>query len=90
MRTALSLATRVTLHDEEELPDVFLWTTRDDPVVPAVHALSLATSLAEARVPVEAHVFRHGRHGLGLADEEPEVAQWTTLAERWLRSLRWC
>ena len=90
VRAALSVATRVTPPEEEELPDLFIWTTSDDATVPALHALSLMTSLAVAGVPFEGHVFRSGRHGLGLADEEPEVAQWTDLAERWLADRGWC
>lgn len=91
VRADLSIPTRVTPPEEEDMPDLFLWTTSDDAVVPAVHSLSLMTSLAVAGVPFEGHVFRSGRHGLGLAaDEEPDVAQWTELAERWLASLGWC
>ncbi len=90
LRADLSVPTRVTPPEEEAMPDLFLWTTSDDAGVPPLHALSLMTSLAVAGVPFEAHVFRSGRHGLGLAAEEPEVAQWTGLAERWLCSLGWC
>ena len=90
VRADLSVATRVTPPEEEEMPDLFLWTTSDDQVVPAIHTLSLMTSLAVAGVPFEGHIFPHGRHGLGLADEEPDVAQWTDLAERWLAARGWC
>lgn len=73
------------------MPDLFIWTTSDNAAVPALHGLSLMTSLAVAGVPFEGHIFRTGRHGLGLATEEdPDVAQWTTLAERWLAALGWC
>ena len=90
VRADLSIPTRVTPPEEETMPDLFIWTTSDDAVVPALHALSLMTSLAVAGVPFEGHVFRSGRHGLGLAtDEEPDVAQWTTLAARWLTGLGW-
>lgn len=91
VRADLSIPTRVTPPEEEAMPDLFIWTTSDDAVVPALHALSLMTSLAVAGVPFEGHVFRTGRHGLGLAAEEaPDVAQWTTLAARWLTALGWC
>lgn len=89
LRAELSLATRVTPPDEQAMSDLFVWTTSDDETVPSVHALSLMTSLAVAGVPFEGHVFRTGRHGLGLADEAPDVAEWTVLAERWLISLGW-
>lgn len=89
LRTDLSLATRVTSPHEQAMPPLFVWTTSDDAGVPPLHALSLMTSLAVAGVPFEGHVFRSGRHGLGLADEAPDVAQWTTLAARWLAGLGW-
>jgi acetyl esterase/lipase len=82
----LSPSTRVT----EDIPPCFIWTTSDDEGVPALHSLELMTAMAVAGVPFEAHVFRHGRHGLGLADdEEPDVAQWQTLCARWLAGLGW-
>lgn len=89
LRGELSIPTRITSPDEEPTPPLFLWTTSDDAGVPALHTITLMTALAVAGVPFEAHVFRSGRHGLGLATEEPEVAEWTTLAERWLASLGW-
>ncbi|QDP95072.1 alpha/beta hydrolase [Microlunatus elymi] len=82
----LSPSTRVT----EDFPPSFIWTTSDDEGVPALHSLELMTALAVAGVPFEAHVFRHGRHGLGLADEEePLVAQWQQLCGRWLTGIGW-
>ncbi len=90
LRADLSIPTRVTPPEEEPMPDLFLWTTSDDDGVPPLHTLSLMTSLAVAGVPFEGHVFRSGRHGLGLAEEEPEVARWTDLAEDWLAALGWC
>lgn len=68
-------------------PPCFLWHTADDPVVPLEHSLLLTRALRESEVPVELHVFPHGRHGLGLAEEYPAVAQWTRLCAVWLRHL---
>jgi acetyl esterase/lipase len=85
MLADLSPSTRVTEH----MPDCFIWTTSDDEGVPALHSLELMTALAVAGVPFEAHVFRNGKHGLGLADEEPAVAQWQQLCATWLDGLAW-
>lgn len=86
MLADLSPATRIA----EDTPPVFVWTTSDDEGVPALHSLELMTALAVAGVPFEGHVFRHGRHGLGLADdEEPAVAQWQELCATWLAGLGW-
>jgi hypothetical protein len=68
---------------------MFLWTTSDDEAVSALHTISMQMSLAVASVPHEAHVFRTGPHGLGLASDNPDVAQWSTLAIAWLRGLGW-
>lgn len=89
LQAELSPPTRITSPDEDELPPMFIWATSDDAGVPALHSLSLMTSLAVAGVPFEGHVFRTGRHGLGLAEGEGDVGQWTALAARWLASLGW-
>ncbi|GAB3920159.1 acetylesterase [Microlunatus endophyticus] len=82
----LSPAARV----DEDIPPCFLWTTSDDEGVPALHSLEMMTALAVAGIAFEAHVFHHGRHGLGLADdEEPGVAQWQDLCATWLDGLGW-
>ena len=49
--------------------------------------LTLGTALAKNGVPFEMHIFPHGPHGLGLAENAPDVAQWTGLCRRWLRGL---
>ncbi len=93
LQAELSAPTRIVSPDEAATPPIFVWTTSDDEGVPALHSLALMTSLAVAGVPFEGHVFRTGRHGLGLADTGerscPDVAQWTGLAARWLASLGW-
>ena len=81
----LSPSTRV----EEDTPPLFIWATSDDEAVPVLHSLELMIALAVAGVPFEAHIFEHGRHGLGLADEEPAVAQWRELCATWLADLGW-
>ena len=82
----LSPAARI----DEDIPPCFFWTTSDDEGVPALHSLEMMTALAVAGIPFEAHVFRHGRHGLGLAtEEEPAVAQWQQLCATWLAGLGW-
>lgn len=88
LRQELSIPRRVGVV-QGSLPLVFLWTTSDDDRVPPAHSLSLLSGLSAAGADTEAHVFRFGRHGLGLAEAEPEVAQWTTLAARWFGSLGW-
>lgn len=68
-------------------PPCFLWHTADDEKVPVENALLFASSLRQHGVPFEMHVFPHGRHGLGLALDDPGVGQWAGLCANWLKSL---
>lgn len=83
---ALSCDTQVS----PETPPAFLWHTADDATVPVENSLTFAGALSRHGVPFALHVFPHGRHGLGLAHEEPDVAQWTALLATWLRSRGFC
>ena len=57
--------------------------------VPASHSLEYAGALMSAGVAAELHVFPRGRHGLGLAAEEPGPDQWTQLCAAWLDRAGW-
>ena len=46
-------------------------------------------ALTEQGVPTELLVLPHGRHGLGLAPDEPAVAGWSRLCEEWLQRGGW-
>lgn len=52
-----------------DMPPVYLWATRDDGSVPCRNALLLAQALDEAGVDFALHLYRHGKHGLSVADE---------------------
>jgi acetyl esterase/lipase len=58
-------------------PPAFIWHTADDASVPVEHSLRMASALARNGIEFALHVYPHGRHGLGLAEELPEVATWT-------------
>jgi hypothetical protein len=32
------------------------------------------------------HLYEHGRHGLGLAQQDPALSTWPSLLENWLKS----
>jgi acetyl esterase/lipase len=68
-------------------PPTFLWHTANDDGVPVSNSLAFATALGEHGVPYELHVFPEGAHGLGLAQDHPQVSQWTGLCATWLRGL---
>jgi acetyl esterase/lipase len=74
---------------DDRTPPTFLWSTADDESVPVSNSLRYAQALVDAGVPTELHVLPHGRHGLGLAPDVPEVAGWSRLCEEWLRRGGW-
>jgi acetyl esterase/lipase len=66
-------------------PPFFVWHTAEDPYVPPEHTYRLASALAASGVPHAVHVFAHGPHSLGLAQDAGEAAIWTTLANAWIQ-----
>jgi acetyl esterase/lipase len=79
----LSIENRVSRHT----PPAFIWHTADDEAVPVENTLMLASALAANHVSFACHIFPHGRHGLGLAAEDPEIGQWTSLCAGFLLNL---
>lgn len=69
-------------------PTVFLWSGADDELVKVENSLLFANACVRHQVPVELHIYEHGRHGLGLGDKPPfaNVLPWTADLIRWLRS----
>jgi acetyl esterase/lipase len=67
-------------------PPTFLFHTADDDAVPVENSQLFADALRHAGVPVELHVFAHGRHGVGLAPGDPALSQWPVLAAAWIRA----
>ena len=84
LKFALSLENRVT----KGTPPTFIWATADDGAVPSKNTIAYTNKLFEHGVSFESHIFRHGRHGLGLANKDyndiPDVAIWSKLCENWL------
>ncbi|NUT71072.1 alpha/beta hydrolase [Pseudarthrobacter sp. C4D7] len=70
-------------------PPAFLWHTADDAAVPVSNSMNYARALFAAGVPAELHIFPEGRHGLGLATDQPGPAQWTALCAAWLDRAGW-
>ena len=61
-----------------------MWHTAEDAYVPPEHTYRLARSLAAQGVPHAVHVFAHGPHSLGLAQDSGDAAAWTSLAAAWI------
>lgn len=72
------------LHVTADTPPTFLWHTGDDAGVPVENALLFANALRRNSVPFALHIYPHGRHGLGLAPDDPIVRTWSALCGQWL------
>lgn len=75
-------------HVSASTPPTFLWHTAEDAGVPPQNSMIFAMSLAQHNLAYELHVFPEGRHGLGLAPENPHTAQWHALSVTWLKNVQ--
>lgn len=68
----------------EGTPKAFIWHTFDDNIVNVINSLEYAKRLKRINTNTEVHVFPYGEHGLGLAQNDEYVGEWTRLLFRWL------
>ena len=68
----------------DRTPPVFLFESRDDAVISPENSVLFVGALKAHGIPVDAHIFAHGKHGCGLAADEPEESAWPTMFGRWL------
>jgi acetyl esterase/lipase len=76
------------LNVRSDTPPCFIWQTNADDRVVAENALAFATALREKSVPFDLHIYRDGKHGIGLGSKEldPEkLHPWTKDASFWLK-----
>ncbi len=80
---------RMSLFDKvtPDAPPAFLWHTANDAAVPVENSLLMAKALSKNKVPFALHCFENGPHGLGLSENNADVAQWKTLFISWLNAL---
>lgn len=82
-------------HIDATTPPVFIWHTIPDDCVPVANTLLVVEGCRNAGVPVEAHLYPTGGHGLSLATAEtsgpqgdsivPDVQTWMPLSIDWLK-----
>lgn len=82
---------------DADTPPAFLWHTTEDDCVPVENSLLFYQALHNQGISVEMHIYPHGPHGLGLANEltatkdgfgiQPECATWIDHARTWLKNL---
>jgi acetyl esterase/lipase len=69
----------------KDTPPTFLFHTSEDATVPVENSVQYFLALKKAGVPAELHVFEKGPHGVGLANDNPALSEWTKLLANWLR-----
>jgi acetyl esterase/lipase len=68
-----------------DTPPTFIFQTNEDTTVPAENAVHYYLALRKAGVPAEMHVFEKGPHGVGLANDDAALSEWSKLLANWLR-----
>ncbi|MBQ8510605.1 MAG: alpha/beta hydrolase [Clostridia bacterium] len=71
-------------HVTDKTPKAFLWHTSDDAGVNVKNSLTFAARMRDCGIPFEMHIYPHGRHGLGLAEQHDDVKQWADQAADWV------
>ncbi|HWF66648.1 MAG TPA: prolyl oligopeptidase family serine peptidase, partial [Acidobacteriaceae bacterium] len=85
LENELSNETQVT----PQTPPTFLFSTTADQAVPVINSVLFYEALLRAGVPAEMHLFEQGRHGVGLAQDNPELRMWPILLQNWLHLHGW-
>ncbi|HEX4796317.1 MAG TPA: alpha/beta hydrolase [Humisphaera sp.] len=67
-----------------QTPPCFLVHTADDATVPVQNSIEFTLACLKNKVPVELHLFEHGRHGFGIGASDPILGTWPAEAALWL------
>lgn len=81
---AIKLRLSSDRHVTKDTPPTFIFHTANDPGVPVSHSLAFASACHQHKIPFDLHVFESGRHGVGLAKDEPRLSQWTDILLSWM------
>jgi acetyl esterase/lipase len=65
-------------------PPTFLFHTNTDEAISPENSIRYYQALRKWNVPVELHVYERGRHGIGLATDDPVVSTWTARLQDWM------
>ena len=84
----------VTLYSNElqvstQTPPTFLMHTTEDQAVPVENSIVFYQALRKAGVDAEMHIYEKGRHGVGLAPDDPVLSSWPDRAAGWMRQKGW-
>lgn len=82
LAASLSNETQVT----PETPPTFLFHTDADTGVPPENSVLFYLALRKAKVPAELHIYEKGRHGVGLAPQDPILSSWGERLADWFKT----
>jgi acetyl esterase/lipase len=69
----------------KDTPPTFIFQTNADTTVPAENSVFYYLALRKMGVPAEMHIFEKGPHGVGLANDDAALSEWSKLLANWLR-----
>ena len=69
----------------KDTPPTFIFHTNADTAVPAENSVYYYLALRKMGVAAEMHIFEEGPHGVGLANDDPALSEWSKLLANWLR-----
>jgi acetyl esterase/lipase len=70
---------------KKDTPPTFIFQTNADTTVPAENSVYYYLALRKMGVPAEMHIFEKGPHGVGLANDDAALSEWSKLLANWLR-----
>jgi acetyl esterase/lipase/enterochelin esterase-like enzyme len=69
-----------------QTPPTFLFHTDADAGVPAENSVLFYLALRKVKVPAELHIYEKGKHGVGLAPNDPVLSGWPQLLWAWMKA----
>jgi acetyl esterase/lipase len=69
-----------------DTPTTFLFHTNEDSGVPPENSVLFYLALRKAKVPAEIHIYQRGKHGVGLAKQDPVLSTWPDRLADWLKT----
>jgi acetyl esterase/lipase len=68
-----------------QTPPTFLFHTTEDTAVPPENSVQFYLALRKHKIPCELHIYEKGRHGVGLAQNDPVLSTWSGRLTDWLK-----
>ncbi len=82
---AQRLAQSAERHVPADTPPTFIIAPADDATVPVENSVLMWQALREKKIPVEAHLFEVGGHGLGLTGPDGKILAWPSLLDAFFK-----